>query len=100
MLLLFSLAIPGQLAGAVTLDRSARWWFLLSAANSFLANLFRFWALALAPVTLVVPLMRSAAIFRLIFNYFINRSLETFEPRVLVGIFISVIGAVLLVIRV
>jgi drug/metabolite transporter (DMT)-like permease len=100
VLLVFSLAIPGQLAGAVTLDGSARRWFLLSAVNSFVANLFRFWSLALAPVTLVIPLMRTAAIFRLIFNFFINRSLESFDPRVLAGIGISVAGATLLVIKV
>ncbi len=97
VVLAFSLLIPGQLHGAINLDKAARWWFLAAAVNSFLANVFRFSALALAPVTIVVPLMRTFVIFQLGFNLLINRKLETFEPRVLGGITISFLGAALLV---
>lgn len=96
--LLLSLAIPGQFAGAVNLDNRARMWFLLAGFNSFLANVFRFSALALAPVSVVIPMMRTSVVFGLGFNLLMNRSLETFEPRVLGGIAISAAGATLLVI--
>ncbi len=94
--LVLALAIPGQLARTTSLDRSALCWFAASTVNSFVANVFRFSALAIAPVTVVVPLIRTFAIFQLGFNYAINRSLESFEPRVLVAIAVSVAGAVLL----
>ena len=90
------LAIPGQLASATRVDRTARYWFLLSAFNSFVANIFRFSALALAPVSVVIPMIRTFTIFQLGFNFLINRSLETFEPRVLAAIAVSAAGAVLL----
>lgn len=94
--LVLALAIPGQLARTASLDRSALRWFVLSTLNSFTANVFRFSALAIAPVTVVVPMIRTYAIFQLGFNYAINRSLESFEPRVLAAVAVSVAGAVLL----
>ena len=91
VVLLFALAIPGQATGVVKMDRDAQVWFSVSAVNSFLANVFRFSALALAPVSVVIPLMRTAVVFQLGFNYLINRSIESFEPKVLGG-FVRVAG--------
>ena len=98
VVLLLALAIPGQAAGALRLDKGARGWFILGAVTSFLANVFRFSALALAPVSIVIPLMRTSFVFQIGFNYLINRSIESFEPRVLVGIVVSLSGAVLIAI--
>ena len=98
VLLLATLAIPGQLAGMGKLDKDTRRWFVIAGLNSFVANVFRYSALALAPVSIIVPLMRTAIVFQLVFNYFINRQIESFEPRVLGGIFISLVGATLLVV--
>jgi drug/metabolite transporter (DMT)-like permease len=92
------LLIPGQASGVLTLDKATRGWFLFGAFNSFLANVFRFTALALAPVSIVIPLMRSAIVFTVGFNWLLNRHLESFDPRVLGGIAVSLVGAVLLVI--
>ena len=94
--LLLVLALPGQMAKAADLDRSAMRWFALSAANSFVANVFRFSALAVAPVTVVVPMIRTFVLFQVAFNFAINRSLESFEPRILVAVAVSAAGAVLL----
>ena len=94
--LVLVLAVPGQMARAKDLDRSAMRWFVLSAVNSFVANVLRFSALALAPVTVVVPMIRTFAIFQVAFNFAINRSLESFEPRILAAIALSATGAVLL----
>ncbi len=96
--LALTLLIPGQASGALTLDKSARKFFFLAGLGSGFANGFRFSALALAPVSVVIPLMRSAVLFSLVLNFAFNRHLESFEPKVLGGIFISMIGAVLLVI--
>jgi drug/metabolite transporter (DMT)-like permease len=96
--LALTLLIPGQASGALTLDRSARKFFFLAGLGSGFANGFRFSALALAPVSVVIPLMRSSVLFSLMLNFAFNRHLESFEPKVLGGIFISMAGAVLLVI--
>ena len=98
VVLLATLLIPGQAVGAIKLDKSARGFFLLGGLSSWLANMFRFSALALAPVSIVIPLMRSAVLFTLVLNFVFNRQLESFEPKVLGGILISLVGAVLLVI--
>ncbi|MDA1173733.1 MAG: DMT family transporter [Chloroflexi bacterium] len=91
-------ADPGQASGVLTLDKSTRGWFLFGAFNSFLANVFRFTALALAPVSIVIPLMRSSVVFIVGFNWLLNRELESFDRRVIGGIGVSMFGAVLLVI--
>lgn len=96
VVLLVPLAIPGQAKGALRLDKDVRWWFILGAVGSFLANVFRFSALALAPVSVVIPLMRTSFVFQIGFNYLINRSIESFEPRVIAGIVISLAGAILI----
>ena len=70
---------------------------LFTAANSFLANLFRFMALAIAPVSIVVPLLRISNVFSLFFSFLLNRSMESFDPRVILGIVVSGVGAALLV---
>ena len=98
VVLVFTLALPGQASGVLKLDANARKWFLFGAVASFVANVLRFMSLALAPVSIVIPLMRSAVLFTIVFNYFMNRDLESFEPRVLTGIGISLVGAVLLVV--
>lgn len=92
------LLIPGQASGVLTLDKNTRGWFLFGAFNSFLANVFRFTALALAQVSIVIPLMRSAVVFTVGFNWLLNRELESFDARVIGGIGVSMVGAVLLVI--
>jgi uncharacterized membrane protein len=97
VVLVFTLALPGQASGVLKLDANARKWFLFGAVASFVANVLRFMSLALAPVSIVIPLMRSAVLFTIVFNYFMNRDLESFEPRVLTGIGTSLVGAVLLV---
>jgi drug/metabolite transporter (DMT)-like permease len=98
LVLSLTLLIPGQASGALSLDKSARKLFFVAGLGSGFANGFRFSALALAPVSVVIPLMRSAVLFTLVLNFAFNRHLESFEPKVLIGIFISMVGAILLVI--
>jgi drug/metabolite transporter (DMT)-like permease len=98
LVLSLTLLIPGQASGAMKLDKGARKLFFVAGLGSGFANGFRFSALALAPVSVVIPLMRSGVLFTLALNYVFNRHLESFEPKVLGGIFISMVGAILLVI--
>ena len=71
-------------------------WFLLSAVFVALSQLFRYVALAVAPVTVVTPIQRLSVVFRLIFNALINRDYEVFDRWIVVSILLSVLGAVAL----
>ena len=92
-----SLALPGQrqLIGAINL----RYMRLFGGAgvSVFLAQLFRFFALSLADVTVVNPLQRMSGVFTLILTYLVNRSLERLDWRVVTGVMVSFVGSALLV---
>jgi len=94
--LVASLAIPGKLREVRSMDVKVLPYFLVSTVSVFLAQMFRFAALAIAPVTVVTPLTRLGVIFTPTFGFFVNRHLENFSPRVLIGIGISALGAIVL----
>ena len=71
-------------------------WFALSGFIVFFSQIFRYMSLAIAPVTVVVPIQRLSPVFRVIFGWLINRDHEFFGFWVLFGIFLSMFGAVLL----
>jgi len=85
------------LAGGVRfmrdLDRVALKWFALSGIFVFLSQMFRYMALAVAPVSVVVPIQRLSVVFRTIFSWFMNRDHEVFTGMVLLGIALSLVGA-------
>ena len=95
--LMASLALPGQrqLIGAINL----RYMRLFGGAgvSVFLAQLFRFFALSLADVTVVNPLQRMSGVFTLVLTYLVNRSLERLDWRVVTGVIVSFVGSALLV---
>lgn len=79
------------------MDTKSSGWFLLSAVFVALSQLFRYLALAVAPIAVVVPIQRLSVVFRLIFNALLNREHEVFDRWVLVSIVVAVLGAVALV---
>ncbi|MCY4624459.1 MAG: EamA family transporter [Chloroflexi bacterium] len=99
-LLIATLAIPGQLKNMRGFDLKVVPMFSASAVAVFLAQLFRFAALAIAPVSLVTPLTRLGVVFVPTLSFVFNRNLESFSLRVLIGIALSGLGAVLLAIGV
>ena len=92
-----AVAMLVMLAGGVAfmrdLDRTAQKWFALSGIFVFLSQMFRYMALALAPVSVVVPIQRLSVVFRTIFSWLINREHEVFTGPVLLGIALSLLGA-------
>ena len=78
------------------LDGGSRGWFMLSALFVALSQLFRYLALAVAPVSVVTPIQRLSVVFRLIFNAIINHEHEVFDAWVVVSILLAVLGAVAL----
>lgn len=75
---------------------TARW---LGAATLAITVgvMFRYLALAAAPVTVVAPVMRATGFVQLPLTYLINRHIESFEPRLVAGIVVSIIGGFVIV---
>ncbi len=91
-----ALILPTKLGHVLAMDRTVAKWFTLSGVAVSVAQMFRYLAFAIAPVTIVAPIIRLSIVFRVIWSYFINREYETFESHVLIGIAISFIGVVAL----
>ncbi len=93
IIVIAAVVIAGGFAYMQTLERKARNWFALSGAFVFVSQMLRYMALAVAPVTIVVPIQRLSVVFRVIFSWMINRDHEVITAKVLVSIAISVLGA-------
>jgi len=92
------LLLPGRLTELRQLDRSSVGYFISGGTTSFMAQMFRFLALAIAPVSVVTPLQRTASVFSLFLSFIFNRSLETFTVRIVAGVSISIAGTGLLLV--
>ena len=97
--LIVTLLVPGKLMKVAAERKTAGPWFYANTVASFFAQMFRYAALAIAPVTIVAPLARTLALFTLAFSFLINRKLEYFGARVIIGILLSVVGSVILVLQ-
>ena len=80
----------------LSLDRASCYWFLISAVLVALSQLFRYLALAIAPVAVVVPIQRLSVVFRILFNAAINQDHEALDGWVIFSILLAVVGAVAL----
>lgn len=78
------------------IDPTAQRWFFLSGVLVFLSQMFRYMALAVAPVSVVVPIQRLSVIFRIFFSWQLNRKHEDLGRPVLLGVALSLLGAVAL----
>ena len=76
-----------------SMSREGLRWFLVSGFMIAVSHVFRYAAFALAPVSVVVPIQRLSAIFRLLFNWYLNRQYERIETKIVIGIILSVFGA-------
>jgi drug/metabolite transporter (DMT)-like permease len=84
----------GKQWSALRAERRSSRWFVLAAVGVFFAQFFRYLALAVAPVTVVVPLSHTRPVFTVLFSWGFNRHLESFAPGTLAGIVLSMAGAV------
>jgi drug/metabolite transporter (DMT)-like permease len=98
VLLLTVLLMPGQIQSVRSVNPTTRNWFLVSALAIMVAQTFRFLGIAHAPVTVAVPLLRGGAVFIYIMSYYVNRDIESFSGKVVLGTAIALVGAIALVI--
>jgi drug/metabolite transporter (DMT)-like permease len=94
------LLLPGRLAHVLKVERSAAKWFTISGFFVFFAQMFRYLALAIAPVTVVAPIQRLSLLFRVGLSTVLNREHEVFDARVVSGILVSLLGALALTLSV
>jgi drug/metabolite transporter (DMT)-like permease len=92
------LLAPGQIASLRRVDPNTRNWFLVAAVTIMVAQMFRFLGLANTDVSIAVPLLRGGAVFAYVMAFFVNRHLESFNRRVIIGTAIAIIGSIALVI--
>ncbi len=95
--LVVSLVLPARRGMVSAINPRVAKAFFGAGVAIFLAQMFRFIALSMAPVAVVTPIQRSSSIFTLILSWFINRSLEAINLRVVLAVLLSVAGALVLV---
>jgi uncharacterized membrane protein len=78
------------------MDGGSGKWFAISTVLVAFSQLFRYLALAVAPISVVVPVQRLSVVFRLIFNGMINRDHEVMDVWVILSILLAFVGVVAL----
>lgn len=86
----------GQTGHVLQTTPTAMRWFTIAGLLVGLSQIFRFAALALAPVTVVQPIQRMSKLFIFYFSWLLNRDKEVFDSSLIVATVVSVIGAIIL----
>ena len=97
LVLIPTLLFPGVRRALAGIDRSSGRWFVSATTAVLMAQMFHFLALSVAPVSLVMPIQRAGSVFLLPMSYLINRQAESFEPRILFAIAVSITGSLIIV---
>ena len=79
------------------LNNKGVFWFVVAGVFSSFAHLLRYMALGVAPISIVEPIQKTTVIFRVIFSWLMNRQHEIINFKVLFGIFLSIIGAYIVI---
>ncbi|MFZ3114711.1 MAG: EamA family transporter [Syntrophales bacterium] len=77
------------------MERQAVVWFILSGLFTALAQISRYTALKLTPISIVGPLIATNTVFLLVLSFVINRKTESFRLNVIIGALLVVVGAAL-----
>jgi uncharacterized membrane protein len=90
------LLVPGQWRSFASIDATSTKWFVVSGIVVAFSQMFRYMALAIAPVSVVSPIQRLSLVFRIYFAWVINPHHEVFGGRVIWGTVLSLAGAIML----
>lgn len=96
--LILSLLVPARRHLVQALQPKVLRGFLGAGFFVFLAQMLRFTALGMASVAVVATLLRFGGIFTLLLSWTFNRDLEKITWRLVLGVLLSVGGAVLMVV--
>jgi uncharacterized membrane protein len=87
---------PGQWRHVRSMDASSARWFVISGVGVCFAQMLRYMALTLAPVSVVTPIQRLSLVFRMYFARVFNPQHEVFGGRMILATVVSLIGALAL----
>lgn len=90
------LLLPGQWRHVRSLDSGSAKWFVISGVCVCFAQMLRYMALVLAPVSVVTPIQRTSLIFRFYFSRIINPQHEVFGGRIIGATVVSLAGVLAL----
>lgn len=88
------LLLPGRWKHVREVGQSSVRWFSLAAILVGFSQMFRYMALAIAPVSVVTPIQSTSVVFRVIFGWLINRSTEVFGVWVVLGVVMTMLGVI------
>ena len=98
LLILLVLILPGPRHEVAAISARNLRWFTGTGTMTCFSQMLLYLAMAIAPVTVVQPLLRLQYLFGTIGGWFINRDHEVFDPGVLGALGLSIVGAVFLAI--
>lgn len=87
---------PGQLRHALAITPESLKWFTYSGISVSIAQMFIYMAYAIAPISVVTPILQLHLALRLVFARVLNPHHEIFGGRMVLGTFLSLLGAVAL----
>jgi uncharacterized membrane protein len=87
---------PGQLRHALAVTPESLKWFTYSGISVSIAQMFIYMAYAIAPISVVTPILQLHLVLRLVFARVLNPHHEIFGGRMVLGTFLSLLGAVAL----
>lgn len=93
------LLIPGRWSGMTRIEPVALRWFTYAGLLVGFSHMLRYMALAVAPVSVVTPVQRTAIIFRLVFARLINPRHEVFGGSIVAAAACSLAGVILLTVK-
>lgn len=92
--LLFCLLVTSQLGKALSISGDALKWFTVTGIMVTTAQALVYMALAIAPVSVVIPIHRTSIVLRVGIARILNPHLESFDGRVMLATACSLIGAI------
>jgi drug/metabolite transporter (DMT)-like permease len=87
---------PGQWRHALAVTPESAKWFTYSGISVSIAQMFIYMAYAVAPISVVTPILQLHLVLRLAFSRALNPHHEIFGGRMVLGTSLSVLGAIAL----
>jgi drug/metabolite transporter (DMT)-like permease len=87
---------PKHIREVIAINQVSARWFTASGVLVCISQMFRYMALAVAPVSVVTPIQRLSIVFRVAVGWVMNPQHEVFSGRVILGTVVSLAGALAL----
>lgn len=84
---------PGQLRHVLSIDRTPAKWFVGSGVLVTVSQMFLYFALTVAPVSVVMPILQLHLVFRYLLARLLNPHHEMFGGMMILATAVSIIGA-------